>query len=173
MAQLDVTVVENGIRQTSSKLDGLASSAMEAASAVGLVVSASSLMSKLVQEARAFDKLNAGLVTMTGSAANASMAFGVLEEFAASTPYSLEQSVQGFTKLVSLGLTPSQAALESFGNTAAAMGTDLIQMVEAVADATTGEFERLKEFGLKASAQGDQVAFTFQGVTTSVKNNAA
>ena len=93
MAQLDVTVVENGIRQTSSKLDGLASSAMKAASAVGLVVSAGSLMSKLVQEARAFDKLNAGLVTMTGSAQNASMAFGVLEEFAASTPYSLDQSV--------------------------------------------------------------------------------
>ena len=173
MAQLDVTVVENGIRQTSSKLDGLASSAMKAASAVGLVVSAGSLMSKLVQQARAFDKLNAGLVTMTGSAANAALAFGVLEEFAASTPYSLEQSVQGFTKLVSLGLTPSQAALESFGNTAAAMGKDLNQMVEAVADATTGEFERLKEFGIKASAQGDQVAFTFQGVTTSVKNNAA
>jgi hypothetical protein len=38
------------------------------------------------------------------------------------------------------------------------MGKDMMQMIEAVADASTGEFERLKEFGIKASKQGDQVA---------------
>src|SRR5256885_12640155 len=52
------------------------------------------------------------------------------------------------------------------------MGKSLMQMIEAVADAATGEFERLKEFGIKASKQGDMVAFTFQGVTTRVKNSA-
>ena len=30
------------------------------------------------------------------------------------------------------------------------MGKDITQMIEAVADAATGEFERLKEFGIKA-----------------------
>ena len=35
------------------------------------------------------------------------------------------------------------------------MGKDLSQMIEAVADATTGEFERLKEFGIKAGKEGD------------------
>ena len=44
----------------------------------------------------------------------------------------------------------------------------LDDMVEAVADATTGEFERLKEFGIRASSQGDKVALTFRGVTTTV-----
>ena len=58
--------------------------------------------------------------------------------------------MQGFTKLVALGLNPSQRAMESYGNTAAAMGKDLSQMIEAVADAATGEFERLKEFGIKS-----------------------
>jgi len=46
-------------------------------------------------------------------------------------------------------------------------------MIEAVADASVGEFERLKEFGIKAKSQGDQVSFTFQGVTTTVEKNAA
>ncbi len=62
--------------------------------------------------------------------------------------------------------------LTSYGNTATAMGKSLNQMIEAVADASTGEFERLKEFGIKAKSQGDQVTFTFQGVSTTVGKNA-
>ena len=52
------------------------------------------------------------------------------------------------------------------------MGKGLNQMIEAVADAATGEFERLKEFGIKASKQGDDIEFTFQNVKTTVGNNA-
>ena len=72
----------------------------------------------------------------------------------------------------SLGLDPTEKALRSFGNTSAAMGKDLMQMIEAVADASTGEFERLKEFGIRASKQGDQITFTFQGVETTVRNSS-
>ena len=36
---------------------------------------------------------------------------------------------------VNLGLTPSEAALKSYGDTSAALGKDLSQMIEAVADA--------------------------------------
>ncbi|MFD2112567.1 glycoside hydrolase family protein [Thiorhodococcus fuscus] len=62
--------------------------------------------------------------------------------------------------------------MRSYGNTASAMGKDLNQMIEAVADASVGEFERLKEFGIKASSEGDQVALTFQGVTTTIGKNS-
>lgn len=127
---------------------------------------------KMLNVQRQFDVLNAGLTTATGSAQGATVAFGALQEFAAKTPYSLEQAVEGFTKLVNLGLTPSERALTSYGNTASAMGKDLSQMIEAVADASTGEFERLKEFGIKARQQGDQVQLTFQGVRTTVANEA-
>jgi hypothetical protein len=53
------------------------------------------------------------------------------------------------------------------------MGKSLNQMIEAVADATTGEFERLKEFGIKSRQQGDRVTFTFRGVSTTVKKTAS
>lgn len=129
-------------------------------------------LSKLVAVQRQFDVLNAGLQTATGSAAAASKAFVALQDFAAKTPYSLDQAVEGFTKLVNLGLTPSEAALTSYGNTASALGKDLNQMIEAVADAATGEFERLKEFGIKSKSEGDKVSFTFQGVTTKIGKNA-
>jgi len=82
------------------------------------------------------------------------------------------QVTNAFVKMKALGLDPSQKALASYGNTASAMGKDLNQMVEAVADASTSQFERLLEFGIKARQQGDRVSLTFQGVTTNIGNNA-
>lgn len=137
------------------------------------VAAAMAAIGKVSSVQRQFDTLNAGLITATGSAEKAKVAFAALEEFAKQTPYDLAQAVEGFTKLVNLGLTPSEKALRSYGNTASAMGKDLNQMIEAVADAATGEFERLKEFGIKAKQNGDQVSLTFQGVTKKIGNNAA
>lgn len=128
---------------------------------------------KLVSVARSFDVLNAQLITATGSAKNAEKAFAAIQEFAATTPFDVNQVTNSFTKLVNLGLTPSERALTAYGNTASAMGKDLNQLIEAVADAATGEFERLKEFGIKASKQGDKVSFMFRGVKTTVQNSAA
>lgn len=131
------------------------------------------LISKVVSAQRQFDVLFSSLRTVTGGVDQASASWERLVEFAGKTPYTLDQTIQGFVKLKALGLDPSERAMTSFGNTASAMGKDLTQMIEAVADASTGEFERLKEFGIKAKTQGDQVSFTFQGVTTTVKNSAA
>lgn len=137
------------------------------------VATAMAALNKAVIVQRQFDVLNAGLMTATGSSERAAEAFQALQDFAAKTPYSLDQAVEGFTKLVNLGLTPSEEALMSYGNTASAMGKDLSQMIEAVADAATGEFERLKEFGIRAKVEGDQVSLTFQGTTTTVRNSTA
>lgn len=128
--------------------------------------------SKLVSVQREFDVLNAQLITATGSMGGASTAFENLQKFAAKTPFALQQSVEAFVKLTNLGLTPSERALTSYGNTASAMGKDLSQLIEAVADATTGEFERLKEFGIKAKQQGDKVSLTFKGSTTTIGKSA-
>ncbi|URA07007.1 putative tail tape measure protein [Xanthomonas phage Elanor] len=187
VASLAIRVESLQVQQAGTRLKGLASSGGAAERATGgltsaftkflaplsAVVTVMGTLNKLVGVQREFDVLNSGLVTATGSADKAALAFEALEEFAARTPYGLQQATEGFTKLVNLGLTPSERALESYGNTASAMGKDLMQLVEAVADATTGEFERLKEFGIKAKQQGDQVSLTFRGVTTQIGNNAA
>lgn len=119
-----------------------------------------------------FQKLQASLVTVTGSTDAAAEAFEMLKGFAATTPFQLDEVVRAFIKMQSLGLNPTEDSLRSFGNTAAAMGKDLNQFIEAVADAATGEFERLKEFGIKAKSEGDRVSFTFQNVTTTIGKNA-
>ena len=119
-----------------------------------------------------FQSLSASLKTVTGSSAAARKEFLWIDEFTSQTPFQLQEVTAAFIKLKSLGLQPSMAALRSFGNTSSAMGKSLNQFVEAVADAVTGEFERLKEFGIKASSQGEKVTLTFQGIATTIGKNA-
>lgn len=119
-----------------------------------------------------YDRLNASLKTVTGSTQTAVAVMDGLKQFARETPYELSQVTEAFIRMRSMGLDASMDAMRSMGNTASAMGKPLMQFIEAVADASTNEFERLKEFGIKAKQEGDQVTFTFQGVETTVQKSA-
>ncbi|MCB0448469.1 MAG: phage tail tape measure protein, partial [Gelidibacter sp.] len=126
-----------------------------------------------IKTAADFEVLETSLVTaFNGSKSAAKTALKTITEFAAKTPFQVEQVADAFIKLKNLGLDPSEAALTSYGNTAAAMGKSLNQVIEAVADAATGEFERLKEFGIKSKSEGDKVTFTFKGIATTVKKDS-
>lgn len=160
-------------KKTETATSSLGKSFAKLASGAALVAGAVKAISVVTDVTREFGILDAALQTSTGSVEGAAEAFDVLQGFAATTPYTLDQSVKGFNKLVNLGLDPSERALRSYGNTAAAMGKSMMDFVEAVADASVNEWERLKEFGIKASTQGDEVAFRFRGTTTRVKNDAA
>jgi hypothetical protein len=127
---------------------------------------------KMFEATKEVEAYKASLTTIVGDANKAGQAFDALAAFAQKTPFTLDQAINGFIKLKALGLKPTEEAMTSYGNTSAAMGKSLEQMVEAVADASTGEFERLKEFGIKSKQQGDSVSFTFQGVTTKLGKNS-
>lgn len=117
-------------------------------------------------------KLSASMEVAEGSIDGANTVMEKLSSLATQTPYSINALTEAWIKLKNLGLEPSEHALLSYGNTASAMGKDIMQFIEAIADASTFEFERLKEFGIKASQQNNEVAFTFQGNTTRIKKNA-
>ena len=120
-----------------------------------------------------FESMGIALNTaFQGNKAAAKDAFDLIVDFTTTTPFQLDQVLNSFIKLKNMGLDPSLKSLTSYGNTASAMNKSLDQMVEAVADAATGEFERLKEFGIKARSEGNRVAFTFRGQTQVVKKNA-
>ena len=181
-ANQDIKQLGTTGQMTSKKVnaanDDMAKSAKSTTSAFKLLGGAmaalgvGALVSNFARTVTESERLKGSLKTMTGSTEDAAFAFSELERFASQTPFTLDQSVEGFIKLKALGLDPSERALRSYGNTSAAMGKDMMQMIEAVADASTGEFERLKEFGIKASKQGDQVSLTFQGLTTTIGNSS-
>lgn len=68
-------------------------------------------------------------------------------DYANKTPFETAEIVDGTVKLQSYGME-AQKVLPYIGDMASAMGKSMDQAVEAVADAQTGELERLKEFGI-------------------------
>lgn len=164
------------LTQTSGRFAGVLNTVAKAAGwAAGLLgaISLTVLLKDMTQTIYEAEKLRGSLLSAVGGVPElADRAFVAIEQFAERTPFALDQSVQAFIKLQNLGIRPTEERLMGFGNVSAAMGKDLNQMIEAVADASTGEFERLKEFGIKASSEGDKVRFTFQGVTTTIGKNS-
>lgn len=76
-------------------------------------------------------------------------------KFAAQTPFEIPQVVEATTRMSAYGIE-AQKTLGIVGDMASVMGKDLMQAVEAVADAQTGELERLKEFGITKQMIQDQ-----------------
>jgi hypothetical protein len=94
-------------------------------------------------------------------------------EFASKTPFQVNELTDAFVKLANRGFRPTLAEMTSLGDLASSTGKSFDQLTEAALDAMTGEFERLKEFGIRASSEGDRVKFTFKGVTTEVQKTDA
>ncbi|MDD3675883.1 tape measure protein [Thauera propionica] len=172
----DASGMKSGVNAAKGEISSISSVANDLAEKLGGIfagISVGAFAGKLVSVQREFDVLNSSLITVTGSSSAAARELAWIKEFAATTPYSLNEVTQAFVRMKSLGLDATEGALRSYGNTASAMGKSLDQMIEAVADASTGEFERLKEFGIRAKKEGDQVSLTFHGVTKAVVNSAA
>lgn len=178
----DVTQLQNAVRElnnladqgdkTESRVTKSLNNMKGAYAALAGVVAAGGIANKLMETERQTGILTSSLKTVTGSAKGAQEAFEAIQVLASQLPESVNDVTTAFTIMANRGLEPSEAAIKSYSNTAAAMGKDLMQMVEAVADAATMQFTRLEEFGIDAKQDADSVAFTFQGVTTRVEKNA-
>lgn len=124
-----------------------------------------------------FERFQIILENTEGSSAKAKAAMGWVKKFAEETPYELARVMDAFVKLRAYGIDPTDGTLRTLGDTASGMGKDLIDAVEALADAQTGEFERLKEFGIRGSQAGSKVRFAFvkdgKEMVVTVRKNAA
>lgn len=159
----------DGFERKAAQVSKLAATAFATVFAVDKIKDFSANIIDVVSN---FERLSGAMEIAFGSQAKAALQFKRINEFAAKTPFTVNEITETMIKMKNLGLDPSIEAIKSMGNTASAMGKPLMQFTEAVADAVTGEFERLKEFGIKSSVEGDKVKFTFQGVTTAIGKNA-
>ncbi|WP_270633848.1 hypothetical protein [Parabacteroides goldsteinii] len=116
-----------------------------------------------------FAKYEAVLRNTFQSSEKAAAVMTMLKQLASDTPYQLQELTEGYIKLVNRGIIPTREELIKMGDVASSQGKSLDQYIEAVLDAMTGEFERLKEFGIKASKENDKIKFSFKGVTSEVK----
>lgn len=129
------------------------------------------VLSNVYSTRKEFAKYEAVLRNTLQSQEKAAAAMKMLQQLAADTPGSLQEWTEAYIKLVNRGIKPTTAELTNIGDLAASQGKSVDQLIEAILDAMTGENERLKEFGIKASKNGNTVKYTFRGVTTEVQNS--
>lgn len=109
----------------------------------------------IVNQYREFERYRTVLTTFLGSSQKANAELQRLQTLANSLPQDLQDITQAFTVLSRNGIDTSSESLTAFSNIATANAKSFSQLGEAVADALTGEFERLKEFGIKVSREND------------------
>lgn len=152
-----------------SNLVGKLTTAVKAFVAVRLVGYLKDLVVSAFNVRKEFAKYEAVLRNTFQSQAKATAAMSMLKQLAQDTPYQLQELTEAYIKMVNRGMIPTEQEIIKLGDLASSQGKSLDQLVEAILDAQTGEFERLKEFGIKANKSGDQVKFTFKGISTEVK----
>lgn len=108
-----------------------------------------------------FEGYQSVLKVLEGSSEKAKASMAWIETFATRTPYELNEVTAAFVQLRSYGMDPTSGLMNTLGDTAAAMNKPVMDAVEAMADAVTGENERLKTFGIKARAEGDLFHYDF------------
>lgn len=152
-----IAMLGRGVANLSNQIDRLGNRA-----ALGLGGATYLFERTFLQTAKSFEDFQTILETLEGSQAKAKASMAWVTEFAAKTPYELDGVTAAFIKLKSYGMDPMKDdLLRTLGDTSAAMGKPLEQSVEAIADAITGENERLKEFGIKARVQGKRIVYEY------------
>lgn len=149
-----VARIGQGLTQVGARVGAMA--AISSGAAIGLATS-------MLDTASAFEKMETTLITTEGSQEKARKAMSWVSDFATKTPYELQQVNEAFVRLRAYGLDPTNGTLKTLGDASAGMGVPLMTAVEAMADAVTGENERLKTFGITTSVNtaAKQVSYTY------------
>ena len=127
---------------------------------------------QITSTTRTFEDLQATLKAVTGSNEAAAKSFDFIRKFTGNTTFQLENVTEGFITLVNAGIVPSAERLTAFGNVAAAFNKDITEITKAVFNATTGEMEMLKQFGIKAKQNTDTIDVTFGGATQTIEKTS-
>lgn len=133
--------------------------------AVGI---AQNLGSAVIDTVAKFETMGAVLENTLGSKGAAQRVMSDLNNFAEKTPFEIDQLTDSWVRLANQGFRPNMDQMTMLGDLASSTGKDISMLSEAVIDAQVGEFERLKEFGIRAEKNGDRVKFTFRGMSQEV-----
>lgn len=157
----------NGLNKSLGDTNKFAKRVVGALAAIGTAA----VVRGLINTIRTFEDLRATLVTIEGSTQAAGRAFDQIKEFTQGTTFQLDEVTNAFITLRNAGLQPTTQFMTDIGNIAAGMGKRLDDVAKAVFNATTGEFEMLKQLGIKVKTEGDKLKVIFRGTTQTIAND--
>tara|TARA_R110001592_G_scaffold75688_1_gene229013 strand:- start:646 stop:3159 length:2514 start_codon:yes stop_codon:yes gene_type:complete len=162
--------VNKKLDQSKQKTDKV-NKALKAMGGIIAGIGLGKLISSSVQTIRTFEDLEATLRAITGSAKAAGISFDVIREFTKGTTFQIDEVADAFINLLRAGVKPTSDVLKDFGNLAAGSGKSIQQLSQAAFNATTGEMEMLKQFGIIAKLEGDKINVSFQGIGKTIKRD--
>lgn len=168
-----LTSIGNSAEAEGARIDNSFRNAAAGAAAFFTAQQAAAFVSRIVEVRGQFQKFEAVLTNSLGSNSEAKKVMDDLNNFALTTPFNYDEMVGAFVKLVNQGFKPTMDEMTKLGDLASSTGKSFDMLAEAIIDAQTGEMERLKEFGIRASKDGDKITFTFKEQETVVKNSAS
>lgn len=148
-------------------LVGKAFQAIMALQVIGFIIAIGKSIFDITGKFERYEKV---LTNALGSEKLARQSMAAIKEMAKNTVFTVDELTEGYVKLVNRGMRPSQKEMIAMGDLAASQGKTFDELVEAALDAQTGEMERLKEFGIRATKSGDSVTMSFKGMNQTVKN---
>ena len=159
----------NSIKHFTDKLANIAKIAIASIAIYEITSKVKELAASFIETSAKFEKFSIMLETLDNSAKKAAQDMSWIKNFAKTTPYEIDQVTEAFVRLKSYGFNATKD-LKTLGDTAAAFARPLQDSVEALADATTGEFERLKAFGIRTKATAEKVAFQWSDSSGQIRH---
>lgn len=147
-----------------TKVAGIAAAALA-------TIGGAKIIQSTIQTIRTFEDLKNTLITIEGDAVRAAESMKLIEDFTAGTTFQLAEVTNAFITFKNAGLKPTTEFMTNVGNIAAGMGKRIDDVAKAVFNATTGEFEMLKQLGIKVKTEGDKLTVNFRGVATQIDND--
>ena len=147
-----------------TKVAGIAAAALA-------TIGGAKIIQSTIQTIRTFEDLKNTLITIEGDAVRAAESMKLIEDFTAGTTFQLAEVTNAFITFKNAGLKPTTEFMTNVGNIAAGMGKRIDEVARAVFNATTGEFEMLKQLGIKVKTEGDKLTVNFRGVATQIDND--
>lgn len=141
---------ETGQRTWQSLKSGMTSVQAQAAGLATTILGTAGVMSTLglsMSAAQELESYKLTLETVMKDTKKAGELMKWASQFAKITPFDTAEVVEGTVRLQAYGIS-AQHTMGRIGDMAAVMNKDLMQAIEAIADAQTGELERMKEFGI-------------------------
>ena len=160
--------------ETKTQTDRLKNSFMSVSTAIkGMVAAAGvgKLFSDIASSMKQAERSVGSLRAITSSADEAKKKFQELNDLSRTLPQSFDEITAAALALGKNGLSTSAKNIEALAKISRGTNTSLESLAQALSNASMGQLKGLRQMGIIAKQEGDEISLTFQGTTEKIKAN--
>lgn len=123
------------------------------------------------EAAKAFEAGYTQLRAFAGSLDGAKNIFYELNALEDKTTIGTDKLIQAFSNLSNKGLNASAEQIKRYSAIALGSGRDIETLTQAITGFTSGRLQSLRQFGITARKEGDDLVMSFRGQEETIKNS--